>query len=203
MQLLERDIPLTRKERNLYKQGQRLLEPNKECIKTAEKLCQDISYDFQLQFLQIWNPENKERSIYFSDDSVDYMLNNDFLIPHFKLITDNKRGRIVEKMKLKNPYRYRRFCNFNLRTTKNFNYTHKRRRKCYSRRDKKLPKRRRKGNERLTGSLNTDNLGKYYKLSRKRTSFIPKIKFKKKTTQKRKILLCLESEEKNTNVETD
>ena len=104
--ILERDIPLTRKERNLYKQGQRLLEPNKECIKTAEKLCQDISYDFQLQFLQIWNPENKERSIYFSDDSVDYMLNNDFLIPHFKLITDNKRGRIVEKMKLKNPYRY-------------------------------------------------------------------------------------------------
>ena len=104
--ILGRDIQLTRKERKLYKQGQRLLEPNEECIKTAEELCQDISDDFQLQFLQIWNPENKERSIYFSDDSVDYMLNNDFLIPHFKLITGNKRGKIVEKMELKHPYRY-------------------------------------------------------------------------------------------------
>jgi hypothetical protein len=96
------DINTRRREKHLLNYRWEHLKSNELCIEAAQEFCQNVTEDFQLEFLSLCYPEDEDRIIDFSDDTIDFILENDYLFPQFNLITDKKRGRILQKLGFEN-----------------------------------------------------------------------------------------------------
>ncbi len=92
------DKNLRRRETDLLNNIWEHLEPNRLCIQKAIEFSEEVYEDFQIEFVNRLNAESKRKKISFSDDTIDYIIDNDYLKPKFDLITNKQRGRILERL---------------------------------------------------------------------------------------------------------